>query len=253
LTGDPAPDGCGHDMFLRELHKRKVPIYAGIDWGFTAPSAITIAAIDHSDNVYVLKAFQVKGMNDPTFIHYCKTRFHRKYKVQMYYPDIANGSGVDLLKQAGLPVATKIDKSINLGVQVIKRLLNVPGTSETKLLIANEGCEPLIEEFERYHYDMDAAGNVIDGKFAEEYDHSLDPLRYLVVMLLGKSRMMVSNDLAIGRDDPILAPDGSYLRAPTFYELADQHAIPVIPPDVRPFDRPDGEDDEMDGGMSWMF
>lgn len=254
LTKEDPTGPVDEDTLVRELHKRQVPFYGGIDWGWTAPSTLTIAAIDQDDNVYVLKSFGVTKTNDPTFIHMIKSRFHRYYRVQMYYPDNANGSGVDLMKTAGLPVAAKVDKSENLGVQVIKRVMNIPGTTESKLMIAKEGCAQLIHELERYHYEKDAAGNSIDGKFAKEYDHAIDGLRYMLTAVMGKARFVVSSDSGFGPSaDPLMSADGSYLRPPNFYELAREHNIPVHVPESKPFNRPDDEDEAGPDGFTWGF
>ena len=248
---DPTTD-IDEVMFVRELHRRQVPVYAGIDWGWAAPSTLTVAAVDQDDNVYVLRSFGITKTNDPTFIHMIKTKFHKFYKVQMYYPDNANGSGVDLMKTAGLPVASKIDKSENLGVQVIKRCLNIPGTSETKLMIAKGNCDQLIHEMERYHYEKDAAGNSIDGKFAKEFDHAIDGLRYMLTAVMGKARFVMATDSGLsGEANPLTAGDGSYLRPPNFYELARIHNVPVQTPEARPFDK--DEDSDGPDGFTWGF
>ena len=253
LTDQEAPENTGELEFLRELHRRRVPVYAGVDFGWTAPSTLTIMAIDDRDNVYVLKVFGIKKTNDPTFIHMVKTQFHRKYRVQMYYPDVANGSGVDLMKAANLPTASTVIKSENLGVQVIKRLLNIPGTGEFKLMIAKEGCEQLVYEMERYHYEMDMAGNMVDGKFAKEFDHSIDGLRYALTSILGKGQMMFASDTMLSAEAaPAMLSDGTYVRAPNFYELAQAHAIPVNLPETKPFDKSD-DDEESGGNLLFEF
>ena len=254
LTKEIPTEEIDEVKFLKEIHKRKLPIYGGIDWGWSAPSTFIAAAVDQDDNVFVLRAFGLTKTNDPTFIHLVKTKFHRLYRIQMYYPDIANGSAVDLMKTAGLPVASKIDKSENLGVQVIKRLLNTPGTSEVKLFISDENCAMMVHEFERYHYEKDGAGETIDGKFAKEFDHTIDPLRYILTAVMGKSRFIISHDmLSIDIDKPLRAEDGSYYRAPSFYELARENSIQVTPTESRPFNRGDTEEEEEPGGMLWSF
>lgn len=257
LTGEDPTKEIDEIAFVKELHKRQVPVYAGVDFGWTAPSTVVYMAIDQNDNVYVLKTFGITKTNDPTFIHMLKTRWHRFYKVQMYYPDIAAGSAVDLMKTAGLPVATKIDKSENLGVQVIKRCMNVPGTSDIHFWVAQGNNDQLVYELERYHYEKDAAGNSIDGKFAKEFDHAVDGVRYALISVLGKARFVVAPESKDPRyaDTPLMTDEGKYLRAPNFYELAREHAIPVIVPEVRPFNRPDDEEDENDdpGMLNWTF
>jgi intein/homing endonuclease len=252
LTGMQAETPIDEVTFIQELHRRQIPIYAGVDFGWTAPSAVIYVAIDEKDNIYILRVFAITKTNDPTFINFIKSRWHRYYKVQMYYPDIAEGSGVDLMKAAGLPVASKIDKSENLGVQLIKRALNVPGTSETKMFILEEHTSFFVHEMERYHYEKDAGGNPIDGKFANGHSHSLDGLRYVLTSIMGRSRFAMATDgILSNTGDPLLAPGGEYLRPPNFHELAMLNNIPVAPPEAKPFNRAD--DDDGPDGFSWSF
>lgn len=253
LTKEKPTIPIGEVEFVRELHARKVPIYAGVDFGWSAPSTLTVVAVDHEDNVYALRSFGVNKTNDPTFINLIKTKFHKFYRIQMYYPDTANGSAIDLMKSAGLPVASRVDKSENLGVQVIKRAMNIPGTSESRFFVAKETCQQLIFELERYHYEKDGAGNVIDGKFAKEFDHSIDGLRYALTAVLGKARFVVASDgVQVLHEEPLRAPDGSYYRAPNFHELAQEYNIPVRASDAKPFNR-DNDDTDSPDGFLWGF
>ncbi len=252
LTKNKPTGPVGELEFVRELHLRKVPVYGGVDFGWTAPSTVIFVAVDSEDNVYALRTFGVTKTNDPTFINLIKTKFHKFYKVQMYYPDVANGSAVDLMKSAGLPVAAKIDKSENLGVQVIKRCMNVPGTSESKFFVARETCQQLVYELERYHYQKDASGTVVDGRFAKEFDHSIDGLRYTLTAILAKARFVVAGDgVLTSLENPLMDLSGAFLRAPNFYELAQQHNVPVSPPSARPFDK--NEEEDGPDGLLWSF
>jgi hypothetical protein len=122
----------------------------------------------------------------------------------MYIPDIANGSGCTLIGQAGLPVPDKkeIDKSIGLGINVVKGIMKVPGTNNrTRLFIAPDlesqvsGVPGIIEEFELYHKPTDINGKVIDGADpVDETNHYLDPLRYWAVWYFAKKRLSMGNE-----------------------------------------------------------
>ena len=115
-------------------------------------------------------------------------------------------------------------------------------------------CAPLIYEFERYHYEKDGAGDTIDGRFAKEFDHFCDPVRYILTAQLGKARFVISHDtLAADMESPLRTEDGAYYRAPSFTELARENSIPLTLQEAKPFNR-DGEEDENDpGGMLWSF
>jgi hypothetical protein len=204
-------------------HEMALPCYAGVDWGWSNPSTVVFFFIDTRENVYVVRCDGETFCNDPKWINKIKTKYHRMYRCQLYFPDIANGSAIDLMKQGGLPVANKIDKSINLGIQVIKRLLRTPGSGEPKILFAHETCSQIVDEMERYHFKINTAGEVTDDP-EQEFDHWLDALRYALTMLLGKAMMlmMASGDALDGN---ITDKNGSFYNIPTAAEFAAAHGI----------------------------
>jgi hypothetical protein len=175
MVFDTTDRDCTLEDVISAVHQRHLPVFGGIDFGFTAPSTLTLLTVTEDNVVLVLTSFGIKGVNDPTFLHMVKSKFHKKFKVQLYHPDTASASAVDLMKQMGLPVAKKIDKGENLGVQLIKKFLLEPGTGKVKFFVLGDECRMLIEEFQLYHYETDGAGNPIDGRFAKEDDHCFIP------------------------------------------------------------------------------
>lgn len=264
LTGKDFPGECTHDMFVKKCHELGLPCYAGIDWGWSNPSTVVFFFIDTRENIYVVRCDGETFCNDPKWIEKIKTKYHRMYRCQLYFPDIANGSAIDLMKQGGLPVANKIDKSINLGIQVIKRLLRTPGSGEPKILFAHETCSQIIDEMERYHFKINTAGEVTDDP-EKEFDHWLDAIRYALTMLLGKAMMltMASGDVY---DSNITDKHGSFYNVPTAAEFAAAHGIQFTENlaeqekigkvgTLSELDDDDGEDGGTggDGGFLWSF
>ena len=73
------------------------------------------------------------------------------YAIRSYYE----------MRKAGLPAHGDAKKgSVETGVQVIKKLLRVPGSMDTKLLLAKETCSPIIAEFGLYHFKTSADGTI---------------------------------------------------------------------------------------------
>ena len=218
LTGKDFPGDCTHDIFVKKCNEMGLPCYGGLDFGWSNPSTIVYMYVDPRDNIYVVRAEGNTFVNDPTWIHYVNLKYHRMYRCQLYFPDIANGSAVDLMKAAGLPVCDKYDKSINLGIQVIKRFLRTPGTGDPKIFWAAETTKPMQEEFTKYHYKTDAAGLVTDDP-DDANNHYVDPLRYMMTMLFGKASTTLANmsDLQM---DPALDHNGNYKRTPSPAEFA---------------------------------
>jgi len=147
LTGKEFPGECTHDTFVKKCHEIHLPCYAGIDWGYSSPNTVVFFFIDKRDNVYIVCTDGMTQISSPAWIHHIKTKYHLKYRVQLYVPDQADQGAIQEMQKAGLPVANDPKKpEIMTGIQVIKKLLKVPGTTETKLFI-NEECQHIIKEW----------------------------------------------------------------------------------------------------------
>lgn len=139
------------------------------------------------------------------------------YRCQLYFPDVADQGAVTEMKKAGLPVSSENDKSINTGIQVIKRLLRVPGSNDTKIHVAKETNEPLINEFLTYHFKTSADGSITEMPDTE-YDHWLDALRYPLTMLLGKGTLVMGHMIETDRGSTVDS-QGSYFKTPSAEEF----------------------------------
>jgi hypothetical protein len=158
-------------------------------------------------------------ISSPAWIHHIKTKYHLKYRVQLYVPDQADQGAIQEMQKAGLPVSNNAEKpQIMTGIQVIKKLLKVPGGFETKMFI-NEECQHIIKEFGLYHYKLDAAGIVTDIPNTD-HDHWLDALRYPLSLLLGKTNMILGGGLDFDQSEGLRDNNGNFSRTPTASEFA---------------------------------
>lgn len=256
LTGNQAIFEITREKFVEELKKRGAQFYAGIDWGWSSPSTCVVIAVDSREIIYVIEAMGRTYTSDPDFIQLVKTTLHKKYEIQMYCPDLANGSGNSLLRQAGLPTTDEVDKtagSVNRGINVVKGLLRVPGSNGmARIFLAPDldsnipGIAGITEEFELYHKKQDATGKIIDNDNPEpENDHYLDALRYLIVWLFGRMRMKVGTDYEKRRTNPNQAPS----NIPGIEDISRQFGFQYEdnrPPEER-------GDEDLDGGSGPIF
>lgn len=227
LTGKEFPGICTHDMFVKKCHELKMPCYAGIDWGYSSPNTVVFFFMDKKDNVYVVKTDGMTQISTPTWINHIKTKYHLMYRVQLYVPDQADQGSIQEMMKAGLPVSNNADKGqIMTGIQVIKKLLKVPGTTEAKLFLNKETCQHIISEFGLYHYKLDAAGLVTDDPDSDN-DHWLDALRYPLTLLLGKSNIILGGGLDFDNAQGLTDNQGNYSRTPTAIEFALSKGIQV--------------------------
>lgn len=262
LTGKEFPGECTHDMFVKKCHELQIPAYAGIDWGYSSPNTVVFFFIDKRDNVYIVKTDGMTHISSPSWIHHIKTKYHLKYRVQLYVPDQADQGSIQEMQKAGLPVHNDAKKpEIMAGIQVIKKLLKVPGSSETKMHI-NEECQHIIQEFGLYHYKLDTAGLVTDIPNTD-HDHWLDALRYPLSMLLGKGNIILGGGLEFDNTEGLRDKDGSFARTPTAAEFAQVNGIPFQQneQDASKLGKigtktqldDDGDDSGSQGGFLWSF
>jgi hypothetical protein len=225
LTGKEFPGECTHDIFVKKCHDLGLPCYAGIDWGYSSPNTVVFFFIDKRDNVYVVKTDGMTQISTPTWIHHIKTKYHLKYRVQLYVPDQADLGAIDEMRKAGLPAHKDPKKpEIMTGIQIIKKLLKIPGTQEAKIFLAKETTQHLIQEFLLYHYKLDAAGMVTDMPDSDN-DHWLDALRYPISLLLGKTNIILGGGLEFDSSEGLSDSNGNYNRVPTAAEFAKERGI----------------------------
>lgn len=228
LTGKEFPGQCTHDMFVKKCHELQLPCFAGIDWGYSAPHTVVFFFMDKKENVYVVKCDGMTYISQPMWIHHIKTKYHTLYRCQLYVPDSADQGAILEMQKSGLPTSnSQKDKgSVNTGIQVIKKLLKVPGTMDSKVFFAKETCAPIINEFSLYHYKLDAAGLVTDDPDTEN-DHWIDALRYALMLLLGKSQMILGSGLSFDSSEGIVDKAGNYTRMPSPTEFAAMSGLKI--------------------------
>lgn len=265
LTGKEFPGECTHDLFVKKCHELQLPCYGGIDWGFSAPNTVVYFFMDKRDNVYVVRCDGMTFISQPTWIHHIKTKYNNMYRCQLYVPDAADQGAVQEMKKAGLPVANQPDKGqINTGIQVIKKLLKVPGTTDSKIFFAKETTQAIVNEMGLYHYKTDAAGLITDDPDTE-YDHWIDALRYPLTLLLGKASIILGGGLELDTNFGLQDKQGNFNRVPTAQEFAAAKGLQlnVNEPDVSKLGKIgkaselDGNDPDDDsgssGGFLWSF
>ena len=242
----------------------QLPCYAGIDWGFSSPNTVVFFFVDKRDNIYVVKTDGMTYISQPTWIHHIKTKYHNMYRVQLYAPDVADMGAIQEMKKAGLPVANTAEKGqINTGIQVIKKFLKAPGTSEAKMFFAKDTTKAIIEEFSLYHYRLDAAGLISDMPDTE-YDHWLDALRYPMQLLFAKTNIILGNGLSFDSTFNVADNNGNFNRTPSAAEFAstmgirfnenteDTSKLGKIGTKTD-LEEPDDSDSGNQGGFLWSF
>jgi PBSX family phage terminase large subunit len=168
--------GLVYKEFSRDRHvfdnlpeRTWVEDIAGIDFGFTNPTAVIPLKRDRDENYYVPGEWYKTGRTDEQVAEYVQScRFNR------VYPDPEAPSAIEVLIRKGVNVVEVIKNkdSIENGIKRIRQLLRM------NKLFVHKSCINLISEFETYAYpDKQPDKNEYENPI-KEHDHALDALRY---------------------------------------------------------------------------
>lgn len=142
---------------------------AGIDFGFTNPTAVVHIKRDGDDNYYVIGEWYKTQRTDEQIAEYVQScKFNR------VYPDPESPSAIEVMNRKGVAVVEVIKNkdSIEMGINRIRQLLKMG-----KLHI-HKSCVNLISEFETYSYPEKRPNQNEQENPIKEHDHALDALRY---------------------------------------------------------------------------
>ena len=171
-------EGLVYKEFSRDRHvvdtipEHYDELIAGIDFGFTNPTAVIHIQRDGDDNYTVVAEWYKTGRTEEQIKDYVKTcNFNR------VYPDPEAPSAIEVMNSAGIAVVevVKNKDSIQNGINRVRQLLKMGK------LHVHKSCVNLISEFETYSYPekrpgMNGYENPIKGN-----DHAMDALRYALM------------------------------------------------------------------------
>lgn len=151
---------------------------AGIDFGFTNPTAVIHINKDRDDSYWITKEYYKTGQTDAQIAEYVAACSFNKV-----YPDPESPSAIKELRNAKVNVreVVKNKDSIKLGINKIRELFK-----QDKLKI-HRSCENLIYELETYSYPEKKDMHNEEENPIKENDHALDALRYAIYMDSGRS------------------------------------------------------------------
>lgn len=197
FTGKPANPNLSEEELIQTMLSMGCKAYAGLDHGHTDPAAVVVIYEDGVGNIYIMNVFAQTGL-DPEQLRDKVLELQEKYKFTHLYPDTSQPAINDLIKKAKkVKVIDNFDKKgeIERGITLIRQKIS-PATGETKLFGLKNNCEFLIKEMEKYHNEMDSGGNILDTP-ADEFNHSIDALRYAAI-----NRWTIKGVVLSGNKDP---------------------------------------------------
>ena len=174
-------EGLVYREFIRDRHivdelpdeSKFVDYIAGIDFGYTNPTAVIHVKKDVNDTWWVVDEWYRTGKVDEEIADYVwSCNFNR------VYADPEAPSTIESISRKGVQVSEVVKNrdSIVNGIDQVRALFK-----QNKLKI-HRRCKNLIAELESYRYPDKKDDKNLSELPVKENDHALDALRYVVMM-----------------------------------------------------------------------
>lgn len=186
-------EGLVYKDFNREIHlyddltprKNIAMVYAGIDFGFTNPTAILKIEHDVDNHFWVSYEWYKREQLMVSVIEQCK-----QIKANTYYPDPAEPDRIEELNRAGIN-CHDVSKDVEAGIASVQTVIK-----QNRLHIHKDLLH-LINEIETYRYEDSRPDKNLPERPVKENDHGLDALRYVIHMVIPNVPTSLEENLAI--------------------------------------------------------
>lgn len=152
-----------------------------IDFGMTDPTAALFVKIDYAGNWWVYDEIYKTDLHLDQLIYVLRDKMGDNHFTRILGDGAARFELESLRKRRfRITGAKKGADSIANGIRELRAQLSVrEGTGKPKFFI-HAKCKNTIKEFERYSWERDGSGEVINTP-EDTFNHSMDALRYLAL------------------------------------------------------------------------
>lgn len=154
--------------------------FAGVDWGYTNPTVITIRALTPEGNQYRVAEFYKTGMMVDEIVTAAKSR-KQIFNIELFICDPSNPSYIEALNRAGC-AAVGGNNDIRLGIDRHSQLMK-----QNKFAIFRDENPHGLDEYSTYHYpelkDYKIDEDQKEPEPVKANDHGCDADRYVTMYL----------------------------------------------------------------------
>jgi PBSX family phage terminase large subunit len=152
--------------------------YAGVDWGYTNPFAITVRAITPDGYHYQVAEFYRAGLSPSQKVEAAK-RLKLTFNIKLFYCDPEEAASIAEFNAAGI-TSVAADNSVKRGVDLHYELI------KSRRFKIFEGSSPYsMDEMEMYHWpepkDLKIDQDEKDPNPVAQNNHALDSARYITI------------------------------------------------------------------------
>lgn len=185
----------GYASRLAVLNRKVIRrVVVGVDWGYTAPGALIVLAIDHDKRAYVVYQVIRSGKLVEWWEQQAK-EIQQHFRPEAFICDPAEPAYILQFRQAGIP-CVEADNDIEAGIQSVQRMIVLDVHDRPRLCIRKGSCvdpDPLLvaakkpatleEEIAGYQWQDSPDGKPVKELPVMVDDHGLDALRYPIFHL----------------------------------------------------------------------
>ena len=179
LTGEPCKRAHVSEMdLLRELHDRKIPIYAGVDWGYTHDAVIIIVAKLENGEIWVLDCYAAPGLEFADMLM-SGLAFREKFWIQKWFCDQAAPSNIKSFNKNGMK-SPKFTKDVMGGIEAVRsKIVNGAGSRFLRV-IDTPTTKKVVTAIQKHRWKLDGQGNpTTEPDDARGIADICDSLRYI--------------------------------------------------------------------------
>ena len=143
---------------LNELKKADIPIYAGVDWGYTHDSVIIIVAYLPTGEVWILDCFAAPGLEFVDILENAKA-YRDKYGVQKWFCDQAMPSHILSFNKNGMK-SPKFTKDVFGGIESIRSKIVTGSGKRLFKVVDTPTTRKVISAIVKHRFVLDGQGNL---------------------------------------------------------------------------------------------
>lgn len=152
-----------------------------IDFGMTDPTAAIFVKIDYAGNWWIFDEIYKTDLHLDQLIYVLRDKMGDNHYTRILGDGAARFELESLRKRRfRITGAKKGADSIANGIREVRALLNVREATGKPKLFIHASCKNTIKEFERYSWERDSSGEIINTP-EDVFNHAMDAIRYLAL------------------------------------------------------------------------
>jgi hypothetical protein len=186
---------------LTELIRLGIPMYAGVDWGFTHDSVIVVLAMIPNGEVWIIDCWSAPGMEFSDILDVA-TKFRDKYPIIKWFCDPAMPSHLKSFNKNGMK-APDFTKDVIGGIEALRSKLVTASGRRLFKIIKTDNTAKVLSAMQKHKFKLDGQGNPTGQPDDEPGIADIcDAIRYLAQNLFPIKGSFRLKAVQSGHEDP---------------------------------------------------